>query len=314
LGGIQAAAAAMNPQFAPYLIQQANAPAQAKYQQQQAAFEAAMQGQQHALTAGTQLIGQGSKEDIARMMEQGRQGQNDISNQLRMLQLMLTSQRDQNTANKPSPETSWNVVGPDVNNDYWQINPKTGEKRKTGILGRPSAQSSAAGTNIQATQDTLDELRSLYQQSAGVPASTENINGTQVNVPAIPGQSSMMERNAQEFMQKIPIVRNFAGALDPLAQRFQGAKDRLILQFNKPVTGSARLMQAEIIKMANSIPDIGTSTAVAIPQIAKLQKLVDSFYAAQGQGAGRSSPTGQSAAPGGQRKTAAQLADEMGLK
>jgi hypothetical protein len=49
-------AAARNPQFAPHLIQRAQAPEAARYAQQQAAFEAAMSGKQQALQSGTSLV------------------------------------------------------------------------------------------------------------------------------------------------------------------------------------------------------------------------------------------------------------------
>ena len=50
-------AAARNPQFAPMLNQQAQAPEMARYGQQQAAFEQAMSGREKALSAGTSLVG-----------------------------------------------------------------------------------------------------------------------------------------------------------------------------------------------------------------------------------------------------------------
>jgi hypothetical protein len=50
-------AAARNPQFAPMLNQQAQAPEMARYGQQQAAFEAAMSGRQQAMQTGASLVG-----------------------------------------------------------------------------------------------------------------------------------------------------------------------------------------------------------------------------------------------------------------
>jgi hypothetical protein len=61
LSPLKAAAAAMNPQFAPTLINQQMAPEQARFQQQQAAFEQAMQGKREALTAGASIYNTGQK-------------------------------------------------------------------------------------------------------------------------------------------------------------------------------------------------------------------------------------------------------------
>lgn len=57
LSPVSAFAAARNPQFAPMLNQQAQAPEQARYASQQAAFEAAMSGRERAMQTGASLVG-----------------------------------------------------------------------------------------------------------------------------------------------------------------------------------------------------------------------------------------------------------------
>jgi len=57
MGGLQAAAAAMNPQTIPYFSQMANQPGQARFAQQQQSYEQALTGKRDALTAGVGLAG-----------------------------------------------------------------------------------------------------------------------------------------------------------------------------------------------------------------------------------------------------------------
>ena len=57
MGGLQAAAAAMNPQTIPYFSQMANQPGQAQFAQQQAMFEKQMGDKRAALMAGANLTG-----------------------------------------------------------------------------------------------------------------------------------------------------------------------------------------------------------------------------------------------------------------
>ena len=72
LSPTSAFAAARNPQFAPHLINQAQAPEQARFAQQQAAFEQAMSGRQNAMSAGVSMVnsqnrayGQGGRPALA---------------------------------------------------------------------------------------------------------------------------------------------------------------------------------------------------------------------------------------------------------
>jgi hypothetical protein len=146
-------------------------------------------------------------------------------------------------------------------------------------------------TGLQGVQDTIDEMRGLYTTAVG--------------------QHGAAERNTQEALQGIPIVRNFAGMLDPLAQQHEALRNKLVLQLNKPVSGQSRLLQSEITQLLKYVPAYGTDPSVAMPQFDSMQSMIDKMKAKYaGTMASGSSSTGQP----GQRKTAAQLADEMGLK
>jgi hypothetical protein len=304
----------MNPQFAPYLIQQANAPAQAKYQQQQAAFEAAMQGQQHALAAGTQLIGQGSKEDIARMMEQGRQGQDAISNQLRMLGLQIQQQNADTSkakADKP-PAPGYQIVYDLQGNAYWAPKPTAPTAVGQGAATSPSAQPvmlpSGAQAGKPATEKeaesaaamgvfrkTMDQLKEIIDRRI-VPGTTVE-RGIERVASYVPGTESSSE------MSDVNIYNARRNDLGTLARTLYNA------------TG-IRAYQ-EVLRLINNIPPFTAS-----PELAKkaMGQIEDAWNTAESERQRLrpqvfgSSPTGQPAAPGGQRKTAAQLADEMGLK
>lgn len=253
LSPLKAAAAALNPQFAPLLLQQANAPAQAQYQQQQQAFEQAMQGRREALSGGIALAGQGSKEDIARMQIEQKQRDAAIQEQLRQLGLMVTM-RGQDIGAQKSQEANWQVVGPDPNGDLWQVNPKTGEKRSLG-LKKPSPQDKQMESGLQGVQDTLDEMRGLYTTAIQ--------------------QHGPGERNLQEGLQGVPIVRNIAGAFDPLAQQHEALRNKLVLQLNKPVSGQQRLLTSEINQLLKYVPAYGTDPKVAMPQFDSMQRMID---------------------------------------
>jgi hypothetical protein len=313
LGGIQAAAAAMNPQFAPILMQQANAPAQARYQQQQAAFEAAMQGQQHALAAGTQLIGQGSKEDIARMMEQGKQGQDAIANQLRMLGLQIQMQNaktSETKANKPTPQgyvPVYDIEG----NTYFVPKPTSGGPQAAILPGggqavNPAAadKRQAAASGLDSLQSNMDEMRALYQSGAG----NYEKGATPSTGITTPGEHGMPERGFQSMMSGLPVIGSAASALDPTAKRYYQLRSQVLLQLNKPVSGQGRLLQAEIEQFKKALPDYADLPATAIPAFDQLQSMITKM---RSKYPGSTSPSDP--APTG-RKTAAQLADEMGLK
>jgi hypothetical protein len=155
------------------------------------------------------------------------------------------------------------------------VNPKTGEKRLIG-LKKPSPQDKQMDTGMQAVQDTIDEMRGLYTTAVG--------------------QHGAAERNTQEVLQGIPVVRNFAGMLDPMAQQHEALRNKLVLQLNKPVSGQSRLLQSEITQLLKYVPAYGTDPSVAIPQFDSMQRMIDqmkSKYATSGVAA---RPSGQPAA------------------
>ena len=134
LSPVQAGAAVTNPQLANLFIQQAQAPAQGQYAQEQAQFEAAMQGRQHALGTGVALAGQQATmqrgeldRQLRALYEGGTLQQREFANQIALL-------RAQNEANKP--ESTGNItVGTGSQGQSVLIDKRTGRATDVTTLG-----------------------------------------------------------------------------------------------------------------------------------------------------------------------------------
>ena len=244
-----------------------------QFRGQLAAFQQAMMNKRDAADRLTSIANTGARTDSAEQIARERDAlslrNQDLTAAYREALLALGNRKVDVQENKPAAEPNWQIFT-DRNGDVWQVDPKSGAKRKLDLQGKLPATETNTQSGLNAVQDTLDEMRALYETSIK--------------------QHGPAERNIQEGLQSIPIIRNVAGAFDPLAQQHEALRNKLVLQLNKPVSGQNRLLQAEITQLLKYVPAYGTDPRVAIPQFDSMQKMIDQFkqkYAAAPSGATR---------------------------
>lgn len=144
----QGFALARNPQAAGQMMQYQQAPAQANYMQQQAAFEGAMAGRHQALQTGTALLGQEQKQQM---------------NPLELARYLETVRHNQAMEGRPgaaSKPREMLTTHPD--GTQWIFNLDTNQERPAGGAAKPPTEATVtARTSFETTKENLKLLKNM---------------------------------------------------------------------------------------------------------------------------------------------------------
>lgn len=226
---LQGFAEARNPQLAGQIEQGIQAPGQARYAQQQAAFEAAMQGRHEAMTGGLGLLNL-----------QGKQDQQDIMNQLRMMGLAIQEQRAKDAENKPTNPQSDIVY--DAQGRAFR-SPKSGGPASPIMLPGGEQAGKQNSENTVAVRTNLDRVRQDL---------TDLKNAYAANISETPNQ---YQRAGQQVLQDIPIAREFGSKT---ARDFRSLKQELILSLPNLFGAGKRITQFEVQRLEQILPDLAS--------------------------------------------------------
>lgn len=307
---LQAAAAAMNPQFAPHFIQQANQPAQAQFNQQQQMFESALQGRREAVAGATALAGR------------------DITGQYSMMlprnQVRLQSKEDTITGDEAGklgldPSRGWKVRR--------VFNPVDGTLSGVEVMGE-------AWATPVVTPGTFNNQPGIGVVSrSGEARGTANVVPNAAPVAPVEPQTRLAQGRAtlaniaevkdvwKEFSGKARGPAMFQGALDYGLQKFPGTTrtlvptqdyntmsafkskiDNVVLRYVNSQSGKQYTIQ-ELEKFRQFFPFIFDDEATVDNKLANLAQAIKNDIAATEQ-----------QFPNAVRKSPADaLADELGL-
>lgn len=249
LSPFQAYAQARNPQMAGVLEQQYQAPAQARYAQQQAAFEAAIAGRKTAEAGATNLLGQ-----------YGHQQMNPLD-VARYAETVRHNKATEAAAAAARNEPERGVIQPDVSGNLVVIDPRTGksfpvtDRSGAPVKGKKSAAEEAMRNGLDAAEDTLNQMEALFAVAS------------QEQAPATRGIS--------ELGTNIPLVRSMVGWMNPLVREHDALRNKLVLQLNKPVSGQARLLQSEIQQLLKYVPQFSDNPKAAEFLFADAHRTID---------------------------------------
>lgn len=233
LSPASAFAAARNPQFAPMLNQQAQAPEQARYASQQAAFEAAMSGRQNAMQAGVGLVrSQPDGLDRARLDELIRHNQAMENKPPNMA--FLSTPEGFVAANRRTAEVSQPLRRPDGSIAYPQP--------PAGVV----SDISAGTANLQG----LDNLRAAYQR---IRSETQN------------------DWNATKVVGTIAGETRLGGMLAPKYAEYTAARRASLNAYIKSVTG-AQFSVAELQRYEGQYPEPWDDEVLAEQKIETLKQ------------------------------------------
>lgn len=284
LPGVKAAAAAMNPQLAPQIIQQQMAPDVARYQTQQQEFERAMSQRQQAIQAATQL---GSREisgqyGLARpnralrpIPERGERQMPDGTYH------NIVTYRDPQTL-EVLHETDWgqrrtgytymmdnegNIIEFPSSGAPRQMSGQAVEGttagRPTGRLGAQPVEPGGRVAAARGTVLTIDTIKDVWKQAQGLPP-----YAPQADRPAI------IEGAIDWGLQKFPgTTQTLIPERDYQRQAtFKAGVDNAVLKYVNSLSGKQYTLQ-ELEKFRALFPNIQDTEAVVN---SKLQQLKDS--------------------------------------
>lgn len=273
LSPLKAAAAAMNPQFAPTLINQQMAPEQARFQQQQAAFEAAMQGRREAIASGTSLVNTAGRADAARDVASLR-GPAMAKGQIRVvegpdgkpaLQEFVPDGSGGFTPGKilaTGPDTLRFLATPE---GYIPASSKTGQTQgyvqKPGggnALPPPPAGAAVAVAGQEAAQGMLGTIKGTWQQFSKEARGPAAVQGAiQWGLESFPGAT-----------------RTVVPEQDYITQSgYKAAMDNAILKYVNSLSGKQYTVK-ELEKFRGLFPNIYDPEQVVDQKIASLQAAV----------------------------------------
>jgi len=143
----QGFAMARNPQLAPMLNQNIQAPAQAQFQQQQAAFEAAMQRRHQALQAGTSLVNAQQRQDPLDALR---------------LQETIRHNKEMEKPNLTAPAKPREMLTTHPDGTQWIFNLDTNQERRAGGAAKPPSEATVtARTSFETTKENLSLLKNM---------------------------------------------------------------------------------------------------------------------------------------------------------
>jgi len=267
----QGFAMARNPQLAPMLNQNIQAPAQAQFQQQQAAFEAAMQGRQQAMQLGAGMLntqtraehvgaGPGGRPALATIVDEdgsitGTKGKRITVNVSRGPDGRL-SQIEEIGATPWAPQIVSGTSGGEEGN-FLVSKDNSAPTKNLGIKPRP-----AAGT-VEHITDVTSVLR--------------NIDAIKSNPLVQVGQKGDFEKRlGQETVRALPLVGpQISSRINPDVEAFESDIDNVRSRVQLILTGKV-VNQTEIKRLLGLIPAASTATN---PEFfnGRMQKFQDEF-------------------------------------
>lgn len=308
LSPIAAAAGAMNPQQIPTLINKQMGPAQAQYQQQQAAFEQAMAGRNQALQSGTSLAAAGIRADTS-LQTAGMRASPSGKGQLKQI------------FDRKTGKSYWQEMLPDGQGGFIPgdilgeaapsygvlpgIDTKTGQaanfpynKRDPGEIGAPMK--APGGGVIQPMPP-----EGFVQQAGGAQATLAGLSdfrGIFDRADSASRQHGLVVRTMRDWIGR----QRLGGAIAPDVAGYTAEVRRILFPYVKSITGAA-FPESELVRYEQQFPVPGfDSPDLAQQKLDSLARQIAADMKAKYGVAGRVAPAG--------RKTAAELADELGLK
>jgi len=288
----QAYGLARNPQMAPQMMEYANAPSQALYQQQTDAFKAAMDQKKEALAAGTSLVNTSDRANRARTVDNTIVGEDGKPYRVRdvmdsagnLISRSVLGQAPQNLALLPSPQGYFPAsrqtgrgVGP----------PAKGPNSET-ILPPPPAGVVQGVSSDVTTLGGLDDVWNAYKKIHNQTA----------------GQGSLLDIGRQRVGTAVGETR-LGGALAPDYARYTTSRRASLNSYIKSITG-AQFSVKELERYDTQYPEPWDPEDIARKKIETLKDRATSDMQAKL----RAFPAagGQAARP---RDRAEQLVDEV---
>lgn len=308
LSPLAAAAGAMNPQQIPTLINKQMGPAQAQFQQQQAAFEQAMLGRREALQSGTALAAAGIRAD-ATTDAAGMRSSPSGKGQLKQIfdrktgksywQEMLPDGQGGFTPGDILGEAapSYGVL-PGIDTATGQAGNFPYNKRAPGEIG--AAMKAPGGGVIQPMPP-----EGFVQQAGGAQATLAGLSdfkGIFDRADTAAHSNNIAVRTMRDWVGRT----RYGGAIAPDVAGYTAEVRRILFPYVKSITGAA-FPESELVRYEQQFPVPGfDSPELAQQKLDSLARQIAVDMKAKYGVAGRVAPTG--------RKTAAELADELGLK
>lgn len=275
LSPLNAAAAAMNPQFAPLLLQQANAPAQNQYAAQQAAFEAAMGQRNQALQAASNLAGRGitGQYGVAAKMPGVELGYDRLEQEKVRDAERERHNREMESLRGKMDETKVRLVYDPSGYAYWAPVPTVGGSAATATPVPLPGGGQAAKPLTEATVKTVTQLRTLRDKAIALRGQLTGPSGYAVRVPQVKRSAMRMARGIEGT---ITGAHDLSSRVDPEGE-IVGAAASDLSDYLLRLRSGAQINENEYVRLSALLPSVGENPATMAGKLDRFFAELDSI-------------------------------------